>query len=346
MRCSGVLRALLLSAAVGLSVAALPAAAGATVVQSCGNFQSFGTLTEERGFVLNYELFANDGGYAATIRWGDGSQDQVFVSSGDHPSYDPLALSHTYGTPGTYDVTIQTDGSFGDGTDCYDLSPVSIGRVVIKSPPPPAPVSCGSFAPIGQVALEAGDGFYYTFASNDATLDTALVEWGDGSRDSLARPLAPHSTLNSPTHDYNTPGVYDVYLTVTGHFPDGAPCKDYVYLGRVTVSSTPVTQQSVPSTNPCHTCLKPPTITVAKKKCDTFLKKATGQLGKIIRRGTNRRTTCATAQGTNRTCTTTVVYKPCGCRYTITTRVPASGTPHVVKVKKKKLHSAGGRRKH
>ena len=135
----------------GLSVAALPAAAGATVVQSCGNFQSVGTLTENPGFVLDYELFANDGSYSATIRWGDGTQSQVFVDSSEHPGSNPLDVTHTYNQPGTYDLTITTDGNFGDGTPCYDLSPIPIGRVIIKAPPPAQPVSSAMLRALPQV---------------------------------------------------------------------------------------------------------------------------------------------------------------------------------------------------
>jgi hypothetical protein len=353
MRCRGVLRALLICAAVGLSVALLPAAASATVVQSCGNFATIGTDTEQPGYVFSYSFWSSTGEeYGVTVDWGDGTKDTVFVSKNTSQS-NPVQVTHTYNNPGRYDLTTETDGNLSDGTPCYDLSPVPLGTIVIEAPsppPPPAqPVSCGNLRSIGSVPLEAGDGLNYTFATHDFTLDTARIDWGDGNFDTLAHPLGPNSTLDSPTHFYNSPGVYDVYVTVAGHFTDGTPCQDHVYVGTVTVSSAPASSPPpVTGSGPCTSCqaLQPPSITTATHVCNKFLRGLDGHLGRIVRRGTGRRTTCSTAKGSSRTCTTTVTYKPCGCRYIITTLVPLEGTPHVVKVRKKRLHRGrnGGRR--
>jgi hypothetical protein len=302
---------------------------------------------------LSYYFTSGGGQYDVTMHWGDGTSDSASVTTANTDS-NPVALHHTYNNPGSFDLTLSTNGTLSDGTNCSD-SNIPLGTVVIhqpQPPPPPQPTSCGTFHTFGTLQLEAGDGIPYDLESHDATLDTATVDWGDGTSSSISQPLSPNSTVTlpqPPPHRYNTPGTYEVFISVTGHFGDGTHCQDQrIHLGTVVVSPVPVSSTTPPppvTGGGCRTCT-PPSRTTATNKCNKFLRKASGRLGRIFRHGTQRRTTCGAASGTSRTCTTTVVYAPCGCRYIITTRVPAKGTPHVIKVKRKKLRrrKGGGRK--
>ena len=126
---------------------------------------------------------------------------------GDGSTSTQASPSHTYTTPGTYDVSLTVSGLGGSDTE------TKLGYVVVD--PIAAPEAGFSGAPLTGVAPLA-----VTFA--DASVgDVAAWSWdfGDGST----------STQASPIHTYAAAGSYDVSLTVSG--PGGSDTEtklDYV----------------------------------------------------------------------------------------------------------------------
>jgi hypothetical protein len=245
---------------------------------------------------------------------------------------------------GWFSFTLNTTGSEFSGVWGYPTTPPSTpagswkGRCTAGDclhnaaptpvPPPGTPQSCGSFAPFdpanppGLVRLEPGDAISYTLDPGDATLlkKKTKIRWGDRASDSLRADLTAPDTFEW-IHIYYESGTYRVRLTVVGTL--GTACSDLVNIGTVVIP---------PPTKP----LAPP---VAARKCDDFLRKAGGRVGRIIRSATSQpRTSCGKAKGTRRACTTTVVdRRRCKCRYKIRTRVPASGKPKVLKISQKRV---------
>jgi hypothetical protein len=303
---------------------ALPQALAGVAPSSCGSFQPFGTVTESAvPFHGTYQLYSRGGAYNAVFAWGDGTTSAVTVNASNTPE-NPVVLDNTYEEFGSYVVNISTVGTLSDGTPCSDTN-VTLGTLVIA---PPGPVSCGTFStfdPPGRVNLEAGDAISYTLESQDATLTSARVEWGDGASTPMPRALGPGGTFDFPAHAYDRAGSYDVYLNVSGTLGTGLACHDRVKVGTVVVTAPPPL---------------PPV--VAKHKCDAFLRKAKGRVGTIIHSAARPPVTkCGTARGSSRTCTTTVIVTKCKCRYVIKTRVPAKGKPKVIKIARKRLSGGG-----
>ncbi len=97
---------------------------------------------------------------------------------------------------GTFTVTVT------DANGCILTTNVTINTI----PPPPPPVANFTYSPsITVTDICMGDIITFTNLSVPATGVTYLWEFGDGTT----------STSKNPTHTYNTPGYYQVVLTVT-----------------------------------------------------------------------------------------------------------------------------------
>lgn len=305
---------------------AAPAAFADSGTASCGNFQSFGTLTQNTApYEVSYYLYSGGGAFTATMSWGDGHTTTVSVGALNTPA-NAVALANTYAHYGSYAVSISTVGQTSDGSPCTDVN-VPLGTIALI---PTGPLSCGSFAVFdpGTVSLTAGDKISYQLASQDATLTSASLEWGDGAITTMPAALPPNDEFSFSPHAYTQPGTFDVVLNVSGTIGD-AVCQDRVKLGTVVVKA-----QAAASTL---------TVVVAQQACNTFLRKAKGRVGVIIRSGIPK-TVCGDVlnKDGSRSCTTTVVVKKkCGCKYTIKTRVPATGKPKIIRITRKRL--GGGR---
>jgi hypothetical protein len=336
-----------------LFIAASPAEAKAQV-PSCGNFASFGTQNGAPGYQLFYQLFSGSAAtagadYDAVLAWGDGNVTTASVLP-ENTTANPVVIDNVYEDPGTYPLSISTSGVLSNGSPCADNN-VAIGTVVITAPV----VSCGTFNPFdvtnppGTERLTVGEGITYRLRSQGATITAATLDWGDGTTSVLPGPLAPSSPAfvfpQPPPHTYNTPGTYEVFLlAVAGNFGPHRPCADHrVHIGTVVVTAEPPAPPTAPGAAPPRQD-RPLTPPAARRKCDDFLRKASGRPGAIYRRASRPpRTTCGAPRGTVRTCKTTVVVRACRCHYVITTRVPATGRPTVTRFRRKRGLPGGGR---
>ena len=123
-------------------------------------------------------------------RFGDGAQ-----STERNPSRD-------YGTPGKYQVTLTvTDDDGASDTETHEAEPKA---------PPPSPSNKSPQAEFEVLCSQLTCIFTDKSKDDDGTVADWLWRFGDGAQ----------STERNPSHDYGTPGKYQVTLTVTDD--DGA----------------------------------------------------------------------------------------------------------------------------
>lgn len=127
-----------------------------------------------------------------------GNISSLLWSFGDGNSASSATVSKTYGTPGTYVVTLTASGSSGSSTTSKTVT-VSAAMVADFT----ASVTSG-MAPLTVNFTDASQG--------------GITGWnwsfGDGT---------PNSTAQNPSHSYTTTGTYTVSLTVSG--PNGSNTK-------------------------------------------------------------------------------------------------------------------------
>jgi YD repeat-containing protein len=115
-------------------------------------------------------------------------------------------VEYTFQTAGTYKVSLQVTGS--GGTDTREVD------IVIKSKASVAPVASFTVAGSGAVAKVTA-----VFTNTSSNADTFLWNFDDGKT----------STEKSPSHDFSSPGVYNIILVANG--PGGT----HTYSGEVVV---------------------------------------------------------------------------------------------------------------
>jgi PKD repeat protein len=133
-----------------------------------------------------------------TVNFADQSWDSLGTITGwtwdfgdGNTSGDP-SPSHTYGAPGSYDVTLTV-------TDDNGASDMAYQQVAVYE---------GNQAPVAAFSAEANR-LVVTFTDQSSDLDGVIAAWswdfGDGAS----------STEQNPTHTYTASGTYNVTLTVT-----------------------------------------------------------------------------------------------------------------------------------
>lgn len=121
--------------------------------------------------------------------------------------------SHTYTSPGTYNVSLVATNAYGSDTETKN------GYITVT-----APVVTANFSGTptsGEVPLSV----QFTDASTNAT--SWSWTFGDGGT----------STAENPSHTYTSPGTYDVSLVATGAYGSDTETK----LGYITVTAPTVT---------------------------------------------------------------------------------------------------------
>lgn len=120
---------------------------------------------------------------------------------GDGAGASGVDVSHVYGQPGQYDVTLAV-------TDDKGLSDIAVQRIQINpGEQPPAPADPPLAVINAPAQAEVGQSVTFDASASESTNPIVSYEWnlGDGS-------TANAVTIN---HIYSTPGVYNVILTLT-----------------------------------------------------------------------------------------------------------------------------------
>ncbi|WP_158301446.1 PKD domain-containing protein [Methanocella paludicola] len=160
---------------------------------------------------------------------------------GDGSGVKELNPTHTYNTPGTYDVSLTIDNGSGGRT-----TTVKTGYITVYEPPPAGPVA--EFL----VNTTSGEAPLYVQFTGMASGGTLSYDWdfGDGTQ---------HSAEQSPLHIYSQPANYTVKLKVTN--PGGTDIKEVlISVAEPTVTINNSTQMVTGTITPAPTVV-PPTAT-------------------------------------------------------------------------------------
>jgi PKD repeat protein len=136
--------------------------------------------------------------HIATWDWGDGISSAVTVNQGS----DSVIDSHTYDMPGIYTITLTVTDSMGESdTETYSLY-VNLPPDILSITGPIDPILMGS-----QIEMT---GLFTDLDTGDA--HTAIWDWGDNT---ISEGYVYQLTdVVTGSHVYNTPGVYQITLTV------------------------------------------------------------------------------------------------------------------------------------
>ena len=145
--------------------------------------------------VATSDVFSGDAPLVVQFTGENSTDEDSYLWTFDDGDTSTLANpEHTFTDPGVYNVTLQVTGA--GGTDTANLQ-------ITVNAPPNAPVAVASSDVAG------GDApLTVNFTGSNST-DTTSYAWDfdDGGAS---------STAADPQHTFNTPGIYDVVLTVTG----------------------------------------------------------------------------------------------------------------------------------
>lgn len=160
------------------------------------------------GTNFNFSLLPQLGGPAQTWLW----------NFGDGTDITPNPPAHTYGSAGTYTVTLTETNGAGSSSHQHDVivgnaNPLPVAGFYGTVPDPCQTISVVGAPNSEQCGGSSGADIFYTwpmtvnFTNTSTGTGGATYSWnfGDGSTD----------TTSSPSHTYSTPGVFEVSLTVT-----------------------------------------------------------------------------------------------------------------------------------
>lgn len=155
--------------------------------------------------------------YIATIDWGDGSPQTIVPGStfvaGSGGTFLVPSPGHTYNAPGLFPITVGVvlgNERIGVGTGFAHINAVPVG--VNPSPVPGVTATAG--APISTSMPVAA----FTIGSGSVSANglTAVIDWGDGSPNSLGTIVAAGTTASTSTfnvtgnHTYTRAGAYNI----------------------------------------------------------------------------------------------------------------------------------------
>ena len=118
--------------------------------------------------------------------------------------------SHVYTTPGTYDVVLQVTSAGGTDTE------TKTSYITVDEPPPTADFVADVTSGAASLTVNFSD-------LSTGNITVWAWDFGDGNL----------SSDENPTHVYNTPGTYNVVLTVTSAGGSDSETKN----GYITVTS-------------------------------------------------------------------------------------------------------------
>ena len=157
---------------------------------------------------------------------GDGAVTGWQWAFGDGVTSTSQNPSHSYGSEGSYEVTLTVTDDDGAHT--------AVTRTVVVTPPPPNSAPVAGFS-------QACTGFSCTFTDGSTDADGTVTGWnwdfGDGSG----------STAQNPEHTYESEGSYEVTLSVADD--DGEPATS-----THTVTVTPPPPNSAPAAGFSEAC--------------------------------------------------------------------------------------------
>ena len=182
---------------------------------------------EEGGFVtLAAALFTDTAAplaHTATVDWGDGTAPVTLPSSaigepGLPGESGTVAASHTYGTDGTFPVTLTVSDGMTGGTSSSTFH-VTVNNVVpVVNAGPDQTVGVGN--PVSINATFSDPGFMVNGAGETFGTSSATIDWGDGTStpgvltSTPGGPGTPTTGTVTGTHMYTTPGDHLVTVTV------------------------------------------------------------------------------------------------------------------------------------
>ncbi len=142
---------------------------------------------------LEVTFTADIDGVVSSLDWNFGDGSEI--------THEP-SPTHTFTTPGIYNVTLTAHGPYGDD------EMVKNGYVIVDCPTPT--VDFEADVTTGEVPLDVS---FTNLSSFETGCEAESIEWdfGDGET----------STDTDPVHTYNTPGTYTVTLTYTTTWGDG-----------------------------------------------------------------------------------------------------------------------------
>ena len=157
---------------------------------------------------------------AFTINWGDGTSSTITPSAG---TVYPVAVPHTYTGQGAHRI----NATVTDDVGTYNgVAPVD---VQVNDPSPSGLQYSLSQTTINEGGTVTLNGSFTQGSASDT--DTVVIQWGDGSADSVTA-LGGSASFGPLTHQYlqapsgTLSGTYTVHVTVTNEFSNVAAAPD------------------------------------------------------------------------------------------------------------------------
>ena len=157
------------------------------------------------------EIFGSVGGevnFDGSLSTGTGTLTYSW-NFGDETTGTGMTTIHTYGSDGTYTITLTVTDSVGSDTDTVQVF------IAVGNTPPTDPVLTGEQA--GTQNTE----YTYTATSTDADNDTIKYTfvWGDGSN-STTTDFTANNTAASAVHTWTAAGIYNIQVTANDNQTD------------------------------------------------------------------------------------------------------------------------------
>jgi hypothetical protein len=195
---------------------AVTAAADQTGSEGTGKSFSLGSFTDP----------GDDGPWAVTVSWGDGSPDTTFTEASAGAI---TAKSHSYADDGVYTVAVKV----AEAGTAPTPSDMKTFKVTVANVPPAVTAADAQTADEGtSKSFSLGS---FTDPGDDGPW-AVKVEWGDGSSDTTFTE-ATSGAISAKSHSYADDGEYTVKVTVSeaGTAPTPSDSKTFT----VTVANVP-----------------------------------------------------------------------------------------------------------
>ena len=132
------------------------------------------------------------------IDWGDGTTSEW---DGPHPSGQPIIISHSWSSPGTYNIKGKAKDEFGEEGDWSDIITVEI----LDNEKPTVPTISGP------IRGNPGKTYTFTFTSSDSDGEdiSYFIRWGDGTETNWSA-YQPSGKSYSDSHQWDEKRVYTI----------------------------------------------------------------------------------------------------------------------------------------